>query len=87
MKDKTAYYIIVTGVVIAVLLLCLCGCARVTFKDDEISYSRFGRQTLEGVTFTKTGNNIALSFDKQDGDSGKLGEALNEAIKRIPVTP
>ena len=87
MRDKTAYYIVAVGITIAALILVLAGCAKVRFKDDEVYYSRFGKQTLEGVTFTKQGNNISLSFDKQDGDAGVLGEALNEAIKRIPVTP
>ena len=87
MKDKTSYYIIAVGISIAMLVLFLCGCAKVRFKDDEVYYSRFGKQALEGVTFSKQGNNITLSFDKQDGDAGVLGEALNEAIKRIPVTP
>ena len=85
MNNKTSYYIMAVCLTIAVLVLA--GCAKVRFTDDEMYYSRFGKQSLEGVTFTKGAAGISLSFDKQEGDAGVLGEALNEAIKRIPIQP
>ncbi len=66
------------------------GCARVSYKNGELNYSRWGDQKLEGFELTKRlDGTIEVKFDKQEGGEALI-EALNvanEAIKRIPKLP
>jgi len=66
---------------IGITLLGLIGCAKITYKDDEFTYSRWGKQSLEGFEAEKVGNTIKVKIGKQSGDSGKLAEALKDISK------
>ncbi len=71
--------------ILILLVLLLASCAKITFKEDELSYWRLGKQKLEGVTFTKERNgDIYLSFDKQEGTAGDLSKALLNLSTKIP---
>lgn len=82
MKNK----IIVAVLSVLVIILSLTGgCARITFKDDELSYSRFGSQKLEGLDFKKkVDGSISVKLGKQEGSAGDLAEAILNLTTKIP---
>ncbi len=74
-------------VAISILLVvvgCM-GCARISFKNDELTYSRFGSQKLEGLDFKKKADgSISVKLGKQEGSAGDLAEAILNLSKKIP---
>lgn len=68
--------------IIICLLFCSVGCAKITWKDDEFSYSRCGRQSIEGLVVEKTSDGtIKVKVGKQAGDSGALAKVLSSIAK------
>ncbi len=63
------------------------GCAKITYKDGEISYFRLGPQKIDGFKMEKTGTDtLMVNFSRQEG-----GESIAEIVKtladKIPVPP
>ena len=68
--------------IIIALLFLSAGCARITFKDDEFTYSRFGRQSINGLVVEKDKDGILkVKVGKQSGDSGSLAKVLSDIAK------
>lgn len=70
------------------LILCLvfiCSCAKITYRDGEVSYWRLGNQTINDLEFTKAiDGTFTVTFDKQEGSSGDLAEAILNLSRKIP---
>jgi len=74
--------------IIGGILLLALGCAKISTDGNEVTYSRFGSQKLEGLEFSKDAQGaVKMKLGKQESsDLSKAIEALEKAIDRIPVT-
>lgn len=64
------------------MLFCSIGCAKITWKDDEFKYTRFGRQSIEGLVVEKSSDGtIKVKVGKQAGSSGALAKVLSGIAK------
>lgn len=67
-----------TRIIILLVMVLSMGCARISFKKDELTYSRFGSQKLEGLEFKKKADgSISVKLGKQEGSAGDMASALN----------
>ena len=76
---------ILQAILMALLLLILFGgisaiqgCASVRYNDKtgQLSYTRIGSQSLEGVEIKKDGAKTTVKMQRNTGDAGILGEAI-----------
>lgn len=85
---KKIIILILIGVLILPLSL---SCARITYKDGELSYFRLGKQEIKGFAMEKRKDGtLEVQFNEQKGDAGQLAEALlnvTELINRMALIP
>lgn len=67
-------------IIIILVVLTLAGCASVSVKYNpatgEISYSRYGDQSIQGFAITKSGDDFSVSFEGQESTSAALADAI-----------
>lgn len=67
-------------VMLAIILLILCGCASLKYTDAKggiFEYYRIGAQSIEGLTMQIDENGILnIRLDKNKSDAGDLGKAV-----------
>ena len=60
------------------------GCASITYKDKEgreLSYSRFGSQSIKGVSIEPTENGVKMSLESAQSDAQALSSAALDLVK------
>jgi hypothetical protein len=68
--------------VIVVLVGLSVGCAQISWEKDKFKYSRFGRQSIDGLVVEKNKDGtLKVKIGKQTGDSGSLVKALSDIAK------
>lgn len=76
---------------LAGLIMLSVSCARITYKDGEMSYWRLGDQKIENLAIEKDAKGkVKVSFDHQTGTSGDLSKALlniTEVVGKMALIP
>ena len=63
---------------IITVLFVIGGCARISFKENELSYWRLGTQKMEGLEFDKLDDgSVSVKLNKQSGGSDIATTAKN----------
>ena len=69
-------------ILIICLLFCSAGCARITWKEDEFTYSRLGKQSIDGLVVEKDKSGVLkVKIGKQVGSSGVMAKILTDIAK------
>jgi len=81
-RNVTGYFFMGGLCILVLCLFLFSGCARITYKNDELSYTRLGKQKIEGFTMKKDSQgNIQVKFSKQEGSTGDLSKAILNATE------
>lgn len=72
-----------------ILIFVNIACARITYKDDKLSYWRLGSQKIDNLELEKAvDGSLKVSFDRQEGKAGDLATALKnmtEIMVKMPI--
>ncbi len=75
--------------VLSLVLLGSIGCARIHYKDGELSYFRLGKQEIKGFVMSKKDKDtLDVKFNEQKGGDGELSKAvlnLTEIMQRAVI--
>ncbi len=58
------------------------GCARISYNPEGFTYTRLGKQSIEGLEVTKLEDgSLEVKVNKQEGSSGDLTKLMSDIAK------